>query len=71
MPLDALSNVDYTGTGVSLQCRRCGATDASDEMVLTIDREVLVAYCVVAAQAAAKANQICLDADLAAQGEAM
>jgi len=40
-------------------------------MVLTIDGKALVTYRAVAAQAAEEANQICLDTDLAAQGEAM
>jgi len=69
--LDALTNADYAGTGVGLQRRSCGATRASDEMVITIDGEALVAYCAVAAQAATEANQICLDAALAAQGAAL
>jgi len=69
--LNALTNADYTGTGVGLQCRSCGATRASNEMVITIDGEALVAYCAVAAQAVTKTNQICLDAALAAQGAAL
>ena len=69
--LDALTDANYTGTGVGLQRRRHGATRASNEMVITIDGEVLVAYRAVAAQAATKANQICLDAALAAQGAAL
>jgi len=40
-------------------------------MVIVIDGEALVAYRVVAAHAATKANQICLDAALAAQGAAL
>jgi len=40
-------------------------------MIITVDGEALVAYRAVAAQAAAEANQIRLDADLAVQGEAM
>jgi len=60
--------VDYTGTGVGLERRHCGATRASDEMIITVDGNALVVYHAVAAQAAAKAKQICLDADLAAQG---
>jgi len=46
-------------------------TRASDEMILTIDGKALVAYCAVAAQAAEEANQIRLDANLAAQGDTM
>jgi len=69
--LDALTDAGYTGTGVGLQRCSWGATRASNEMVITIDGEVLVAYRAVAAQAATKANQICLDAALAAQGAAL
>jgi len=69
--LDALTDADYTGTGVGLQRRSRGATRASDEMVITIDGEALVAYRAVAAQAAAEAEQILLDAALAAQGAAL
>jgi len=69
--LDALTDADYTGTGVGLQRRSRGATRASDEMVITIDGEALVAYRAVAAQAATEANQIRLDAALAAQGAAL
>jgi len=69
--VDSLVDVDYTGSGVALERRRLGVTRATDEMVLTIDGEALVAYRAVAAQAAEEANQIRLDADLAAQGEAM
>ena len=69
--VDSLADVDYTGSGVGLERRRWRATRASDEMVLTINSEALVAYRAVAAQAAAEANQIQLDANLAAQGKAM
>jgi len=69
--VDSLTDVDYMGSGIGLERRRQGATRASDEMVLTFDGEVLVAYRAVATQAAAEANQIRLDADLATQGEAM
>jgi len=69
--LDALTDANYTGIGVGLQRRSRGATRASDEMVITIDGEALVAYHAVAAQAATKANQIRLDAALAAQGAAL
>jgi len=69
--VDSLTDVNYTGSGVGLERRCQGATHASDEMVLTIDGEALVAYRAVAAQAAEEANQIRLDADLAAQGKAM
>ena len=69
--LDALTNADYTGTGVSLQRHSLGTICAEDEMVITIDGEALVAYRAAAAQAATKANQICLDAALAAQGAAI
>jgi len=41
--LDALTDADYTDTGVGLQRRSRGATCASDEMVITIDGEALVA----------------------------
>ena len=56
--VDSLTDVKYTGSGVGLERRRRGATRASDEMVLTIDGEALVAYRAVAAQAAEEANQI-------------
>jgi len=69
--LDALTDADYPSTGVGLQRHSCGSACASNEMVITIDREALVAYRAVAAQAATKANQICLDAALAAQGAAL
>ena len=66
-----MTNTDYTGTGVSLQRRNLGATCAEDKRIITIDGKALVAYCAVAAQAATKANQICLDATLAAQEAAL
>ena len=69
--LDALTDANYTATGVGLQRHSRGATHASDEMVITINGEALVAYCAVAAQAATETNQICLDAALAAQGAAL
>ena len=69
--VQSLTDVDYMGSGVGLEHRCWGAIRASDEMVLTVDGEALVAHCAVAAQAAAEANQIRLDTDLAVQGEAM
>ena len=69
--VDSLTDVDYTGSGVGLERRRRRATRASNEMILTVNSEALVAYRAVAAQAAAEANQIQLDANLAAQGKAM
>jgi len=47
--VDSLTDVNYTGSGVGLERRRRGATRASNEMVLTIDGEALVAYRAVAA----------------------
>jgi len=69
--LDALTDANYNGTGIGLQHRSCSATCASNKMVITIDDETLVAYRAVAAQAATRANQICLNAALAVQGAAL
>jgi len=69
--VDSLTDVNYTGSDVGLKHCCWGATRASNEMVITIDGKAMVAYRAVAAQAAAEANQIHLDAELATQGEAM
>ena len=66
--LDALTDANYTSTGVGLQRCSHGTTCASNKMGITVDKEVLVAYCAVAAQAATKANQIHLNATLVVQG---